>query len=125
MMNRTFGAPAFARSGAGQAGVDSAIVRPRIPGKAVPGLYSRNAIDSLPYEDCSITSVPRRNERLLFRGCLEHCGGFKFPVEERLHQSALYAGSKRYSPDDGLVMMITLAAHRATLVRACNVRRVR
>src|SRR3954462_3220809 len=48
MMNSTFGAPAFARSGAGHAGVDSAIVRPRLPGNAVPGLYSRNDIQLAP-----------------------------------------------------------------------------
>jgi hypothetical protein len=47
-MNITFGAPGFARSGAGHAGVDSAMVRPRFPGNAVPGLYSRIAIDKTP-----------------------------------------------------------------------------
>jgi hypothetical protein len=50
-MNITFGAPGFARSGAGHAGVDSAIVLPRFPGNAVPGLYSRIAIDETPVSD--------------------------------------------------------------------------
>ena len=36
----TFGAPAFARSGRGQAGLDSSAVRPITPEKVVPGSYS-------------------------------------------------------------------------------------
>jgi hypothetical protein len=43
-MNKTLGAPSFARSGAGQAGADSPMVRPMRPGKVVPGLYSFSAM---------------------------------------------------------------------------------
>src|SRR5579864_8800127 len=39
-MKRTFDAPAFARTGSGQAGSDSLIVRPMTPGNAVPRGYS-------------------------------------------------------------------------------------
>src|ERR1700733_4850214 len=39
-MNSTFGEPASARSGRGQAGLDSSVVRPITPGNAVPGSYS-------------------------------------------------------------------------------------
>src|SRR5260370_25460209 len=41
-MNRTLGAPCFARKGSGHAGVDSSAVREITPGNAVPGLYSVN-----------------------------------------------------------------------------------
>src|SRR5258705_235952 len=44
MMKRTFGAPSFARSGSGQAGLETSNVRPMTPGNAVPGLYSRSAM---------------------------------------------------------------------------------
>src|SRR5262249_50285985 len=40
----TLGAPSFARRGAGHAGSDSPMARPTRPVKAVPGLYSFNAI---------------------------------------------------------------------------------
>src|SRR5262245_4095825 len=43
-MKSAFGAPSFARSGWGQAGLDSPMVRPRRPGNAVPGLYSTIAL---------------------------------------------------------------------------------
>jgi len=48
MMKSTLGAPSFARSGAGQAGLDSPTVRPITPGNAVPGLYSTIALFALP-----------------------------------------------------------------------------
>src|SRR5262249_51482595 len=50
-MKSTFGAPSFARRGAGQAGSDSPTVRPMRPGKVVPGLYSFNAMSISPYTD--------------------------------------------------------------------------
>src|SRR3954467_1087326 len=68
MMNSTFGAPAFARSGAGHAGVESAIVRPRLPGNAVPGLYSRNDIQLAPVTVSMGSYVP-----LLCRDCDSGC----------------------------------------------------
>jgi hypothetical protein len=43
-MNSTFGTPGAARSGRGQAGVDSSAVRPITPGNAWPGSYSVSAI---------------------------------------------------------------------------------
>jgi hypothetical protein len=49
-MKSTFGAPSFARSGAGQAGLDSPMARPIFPGKVVPGLYSTNVpFESFPF----------------------------------------------------------------------------
>src|ERR1700722_16822484 len=48
-MKRTLGAPSLARSGDGQAGSDSPIVRPMRPGKVVPGLYSLSAMHPSPY----------------------------------------------------------------------------
>src|SRR6185295_4437244 len=47
-MYRTFAASGTDRTGAGHAGSDSLTVRPIRPVKVVPGLYSRNAISSLP-----------------------------------------------------------------------------
>ena len=43
--NSTFGAPLRARTGAGQAGLDSSVVRPMTPGKAAPAGYSTMGID--------------------------------------------------------------------------------
>src|SRR5215470_9895121 len=43
-MNKTLGAPSFARSGCGQAGCDTSNVLPITPLNAVPGLYSLSAI---------------------------------------------------------------------------------
>src|SRR5712691_6793303 len=40
----TFGEPGVARTGCGQAGDDWSVVRPIVPGNAVPGLYSINPI---------------------------------------------------------------------------------
>src|SRR5689334_16407660 len=48
-MNSTLGDPGFARSGFGQAGDDSPIVRPITPGNAVPGSYSLIAIGRPPW----------------------------------------------------------------------------
>ncbi len=39
-MNRMLGAPSFARSGLGHAGLETSNVRPMTPLNAVPGLYS-------------------------------------------------------------------------------------
>src|SRR5580693_478748 len=47
-MNSTLGAPSRARTGAGQAGVDSSAVRPITPGNAAPGSYSTIAIQNSP-----------------------------------------------------------------------------
>src|SRR4249919_1964157 len=47
-MNSTLGAPSRARTGAGQAGVDSSAVRPITPGNAAPGSYSIIAIRTSP-----------------------------------------------------------------------------
>jgi hypothetical protein len=46
-MKSTLGEPSFARSGRGQAGLDSPMVRPMRPGKAVPALYSTIALFAL------------------------------------------------------------------------------
>src|SRR5215470_7798025 len=43
----SIGAPPLARSGAGQAGLDSPTVRPLAPGKVGPGLYSTNILFGL------------------------------------------------------------------------------
>ncbi|MGW4090274.1 hypothetical protein [Nocardia sp. NPDC004750] len=43
-MNTKFGAPGAARTGCGHAGFDTSVVRPMIPGKAVPRLYSSSDI---------------------------------------------------------------------------------
>src|SRR5450631_1747148 len=47
-MNSTFGAPSRARTGAGQAGVDSSAVRPITPGNATPGPYSTTGMQTTP-----------------------------------------------------------------------------
>src|SRR5437870_4931473 len=47
-MNSTFGAPAPARTGAGQAGVDSSAVRPITPGNTAPGPYSTTGMQTTP-----------------------------------------------------------------------------
>ena len=44
--NSTFGAPFAARMGAGQAGLDSSVVRPMMPGNAPPLGYSTMGIRS-------------------------------------------------------------------------------
>jgi hypothetical protein len=41
-MNKTLGASSLALFGSGQAGEDSAVVRPMTPVKGVPGLYVTN-----------------------------------------------------------------------------------
>src|SRR5215510_15904643 len=47
-MKSTLGAPSFARNGEGHAGSDSPTVRPMRPVKAVPDLYSFNAMSTSP-----------------------------------------------------------------------------
>src|SRR5215203_5800771 len=42
--NSTFGAPSFARIGAGHAGLDSCTVRPMTPGKSLPCGYSTRSL---------------------------------------------------------------------------------
>src|SRR5271165_4922326 len=47
-MNMTLGAPSFALTGSGQAGLETSKVRPMTPVNAVPDLYSFKAIRFLP-----------------------------------------------------------------------------
>src|SRR4051794_1894029 len=58
-MNNTLGDPGTARTGCGQAGVDSSVVRPTRPGKVVPGRYSLNAIARVLLCSCSQTGSLR------------------------------------------------------------------
>src|SRR5262249_61342710 len=78
-MNRTFGAPGFARTGAGHAGEDSPIVRPMRPGNVVPGGYSLSSALAGPDRpvvvsaDAAISELPlnSRSRRLI---ALPPCG---------------------------------------------------
>jgi hypothetical protein len=58
-MNSTFGAPALARNGSGQAGSDTSNVRPMTPLKAVPGLYSLRAIKFSPFQKFVIWNMEK------------------------------------------------------------------
>src|SRR5436190_12108790 len=49
-MNKTLGAPSLARSGSGQAGLETSNVRPMTPGNAVPTLYSLSDTLVCPFE---------------------------------------------------------------------------
>ena len=59
-MNSTFGDPGSARSGRGHAGLDSSVVRPITPGKAVPGSYSLSGMIGISHRVERVWRVQRR-----------------------------------------------------------------
>src|SRR5882724_6425360 len=65
-MKSTFGAPGFARIGAGHAGSEFSMVRPMTPGKAVPGGYSLSSACAAPASAADAASAeppPSRKSR--------------------------------------------------------------
>jgi hypothetical protein len=52
------GAPSTARTGSGQAGDDSVTVRPSLPGKVVPGLYSTRFDTISPFNFDKLALLP-------------------------------------------------------------------